>query len=329
MNKAQLKEVAKQLVSPGKGILAADESNPTATKRLRQYGIESTEETRRAYRDLFLSCPEIEKYISGVILFDETIREDNLAGIPFAQLLIQKNMLPGIKVDQGKEPDPNSAEETLTVGLVGLEERLAEYKHMGAKFTKWRAVIKIKNETLPSASNIKMEVKRLAQFALISQQAGLVPIVEPEVLHSGNHSIERAAEVTKKTLTSLFEELEIVGVDLGATILKTSMVLPGKDASVAPPEKVAQATKDVLLSCVPEKIAGVVFLSGGQEPEEATANLTAINQFEYPWPVSYSFARALQTPALEVWQGKTNNIELARAAFIKRLKANQDAISKS
>ncbi|MBU1125979.1 MAG: class I fructose-bisphosphate aldolase [Patescibacteria group bacterium] len=327
MNKKQLYEVAEQLMTPGKGILAADESIETATKRLKAFDIESNEDSRRAYRDLFLSTEGIENYLNGVILFDETIKQDNSAGIPFAQLLTQKGILPGIKVDGGKEIDPNSPKETLTVGLVGLAERLSEYKHMGAKFTKWRAVIKIEGDTLPSKSNIRMEAKRLAQFALVSQQIGLVPIVEPEVLHDGNHTLERAAEVEQLTLQAVFEELESVGVDLKALILKPSMVLPGKDAVSSTPEEVAKSTAEVLLATVPKKLAGVVFLSGGQEPEEATKNLGAIVKAEkFPWPISFSFARALQTPALTVWRGKEENIEKARDVFTQRLKQNQLAI---
>lgn len=323
MKNNALREIAKTLVQPGKGILAADESTETATKRLESIGVASTDETRRQYRELFFGADNIEKYISGVIFFDETIRQDSNKGIPYAQLLRQKGIVPGVKVDQGKEIDPNSTEETVTIGLIDLPERLKEYHQMGARFAKWRAVIKIKDQTLPTKQNILLESKRLAQYAKMCQEAGLVPVVEPEVLKDGTHTIDKAREVTILTLKTVFAELENVGVDLGATILKTSMVIPGSEQIKALPEIVAQETMEVLKMCVPEKLAGIVFLSGGQDAIEATQNLNAIAKLgSQSWPITFSYARALQQPSLNAWQGKQENVEQARILFLHRLLMN-------
>jgi fructose-bisphosphate aldolase class I len=320
----EIQKIAKQMVAPKKGILAADESNGSANKRLAGIGVEGTEEMRRQYRELFLAMPGIGDYLSGVILYDETMSQKDGRGLDFLDHLKREGVLIGIKVDEGKDPDPYSPKETLTKGLAGLPERLPAYYEMGARFAKWRAVIQI-GEGLPTQENIEHECMHLARYAQFCHAAGLVPMVEPEVLLSGDHSLHRAADVTYVTLKTLFEELDAAGVDLGGVILKTSMVLPGKEASggKADPSVVARATVDVLKESVPKELAGVVFLSGGQEAEEATHNLAAINALQpLPWPTTFSFARAIQGPALEMWRGNRAYVQKARQIFLERLKAN-------
>ena len=319
----ELHDNAANMVAVGKGILAADESNDTADKRLAAVGVEGTEENRRRYRDLFIGAPGIGQYMNGIILYDETLRQSTNDGRPFLDVLKKEGVLIGIKVDQGKEPDPNAFGETVTKGLASLPERLPMYYKMGARFAKWRAVIQV-DETLPSLENLQHEVNHLAQYAKMCQDHGLVPMVEPEVLLKGDHTIRRAADVTQETLTALFMELKRANVDISATILKSSMVVSGADhpSGKASPAEVAQATVDVLRATVPSDLAGVVFLSGGQEPQEATDNLRAISQFDLPWPTTFSFARALQGPALQAWAGDDAHLEQARSLFLEDLKRN-------
>lgn len=327
MNTASLYETAKRMVAPGKGILAADESLGSATKRLEAVGIESTEETRRQYRNLFLTTAGIENYLSGVILFDETFRQQADTGEGFVELLQKKGIFPGIKVDKGTVDMPDHPNEVATEGLDGLRERLAEYAAGGCVFTKWRAVIAI-GKDIPSDACIAENAKRLAEYARLSQEAGMVPIPEPEVLLDGEHDIKRAEEETTRTLKVVFEHMAALGVDLQGLVLKTSMTLAGKDFEPkSTPEEVAEATIRTLKAAVPEDVAGVVFLSGGQSPEQATDNLRAIAQFknDVSWPMTFSYARALQGPSLEIWRGKPENVPEAQAEFLKRLEQNAKA----
>lgn len=319
-----LVEIARGLVAAGRGLLAADESAATANKRLALYGIEGTEEMRRQDRNLFLNVPGIEQYLSGVILFTETLTQKADDGTPFTELLLAKGIMPGVKVDEGTEPLPESPRELITKGLLGLEDRLAPYRACGATFTKWRAVITIDGDTLPSAAALVENAKRLASYARVVQDAGMVPILEPEVLHTGKHSRLRAKEVLAETLTVLFKAIEEQSVDRTALIIKTSMALSGTDGGgTDTPEQVAEDTLDALLASVPHDVPGIVFLSGGQTPEEATANLAAItkraSEAGAPWPLTFSFARALQEEALALWKGKPENVEAARAAYLARL----------
>lgn len=322
-----LSSVARKLVASGKGILAADESTASADKRLVQYGIEPSEEMRRQYRDLFLSTPGVEEYLSGVILYEETLDQRAGNGSTFAKLLSDKGIIPGIKVDQGLDPYPEeNGEETITKGLIGLPQRLARYRlEYGTGFTKWRAALKIDGTRLPSSSAIHENAKRLASYAQEVQRAGMVPMVEPEVLLEGNHSRVRSREVLTQVLTTLFACLEDQSVDLSAVILKTSMVLSGnKNTRGDTPEEVAFDTVAVLKEIVPDTVPGIVFLSGGQATEQATENLRAIRaeaaRVGVPWKLTFSYARALQDEALTIWQGKEENVDAARAAFIERLK---------
>lgn len=317
---------ARSLFAEGKGILAADESVATATKRLATYGIPAGEEVRRQYRDLFLGVEGIERYLSGVILFSETLLQKGDDKKLFSESLAARGILPGVKVDLGTEPFPESPEELLTQGLLDLPERLALYRDQGAVFTKWRAVIRIKGDELPMAVAIHENAKRLANYAKEVQSAGLVPILEPEVLYEGKHSRSRARAVLTETCNTLFSVLAEHGVDKASLIVKTSMVLSGSESGrVDTPEEVAEDTLAALLESVPAQIAGVAFLSGGQTPEQATANLAAIarhaREVNAPWPLTFSYARALQDEALAVWKGKEENVPAARAAFLERLSA--------
>lgn len=320
-----LEACARILATPGKGLLAADESNSTADKRLAANNIPQTEEMRRQYRDLFLGTPGIEEYLSGVILYKETLEQKGNNGKPFAAHLHEIGVVPGIKVDEGVEPMAESPEEKVTNGLVGLPERLADFRakhHTG--FTKWRAVIKIEGDTLPTSSCIVENAKRLAMYSRYVQEAGMVPVVEPEVLLDGNHSRVRARAVIEDTLSALFSALEDQAVDLPGVILKTSMALSGKDSGRKDtPEEVAEDTVAALMKTVPAQLLGVVFLSGGQTPDQATDNLRAINRLGQkqgaPWPLSFSYARALQEEGLALWAGKPENVEKAREAFMARL----------
>lgn len=322
MDKVALKEIADNLVPKNKGILAADESVGTITKRFELVGLTSTPELNRKYRQMLFSTPKIEEFISGVILFDETVRQENDEGIAFPEYLSQRGITPGIKVDQGKEPFRND-KEMVTKGLKDLPEKLAEYKKMGLKFTKWRAVVYI-NEIYPSKEAILENAKRLAKYAKISQENGFVPIVEPEILMEGEHTITKCEIITKQTLETVFEELEKEEVFLEGLLLKTNMVLPGKESLVkSEPKEVAQFTLRVLEATVPEKVPGIAFLSGGQSSEEAIANLNGMNNEDgkYPWELSFSFGRALQGSTLDAWKGEDNNATMAQEVFYEVTKS--------
>ncbi|MDB5266135.1 MAG: Fructose-bisphosphate aldolase, class [Parcubacteria group bacterium] len=329
-----LTDIAQSLVAHGKGILAADESGDTAdNKRLKPHGIEPSEENRRKFRDLLLATPGVEQYLTGVILYDETLHQSDDAGTPFAKSLSNKGIIPGIKVDEGLEPFPESPDETITKGLLGLPERLAEYKKTyDTGFTKWRAAIKIDGTRLPTAQAIHENAKRLAMYALEVQKAGMVPMVEPEMLLDGNHSRMRAKEVLTDVIGMLMQVMEEQAVDMSAIILKTSMVLSGKDSGhTDTPEEVAADTMSVLMDTVPIEVPGIVFLSGGQSPDQATTNLAAIaklaKEMNAPWPLTFSYARALQEDALATWAGKDENIPAAREVFLERLKKVSAALT--
>jgi fructose-bisphosphate aldolase class I len=323
MTTSQLESTARALVDQGKGILAADESHPTIEKRFKSINVESTEENRRAYRDMLFGTEGLEQHISGVILFDETIRQSDSNGTSFAEVLEKKGVIPGIKVDKGAKDFALFPGEKITEGLDGLRDRLKEYYELGARFTKWRAVITI-GDGIPTHFCIHANGHALARFAALSQEQGLVPIVEPEVLMDGDHSIERCAEVTDETLTALFQQLNLHNVSLPGTLLKTNMVLSGKDAAQqAGVDEVAKETIRVLEKSVPPEIPGVVFLSGGQTDELATAHLNAMNQLgTHPWELSFSYGRALQAPALKAWGGDPMNVEAGRKALLHRSKLN-------
>ncbi|MEK6983524.1 MAG: class I fructose-bisphosphate aldolase [Nanoarchaeota archaeon] len=318
-----LKQTIRDMVIVGKGILAADESVKTATKRLASIGVESTEETRRQYRNLILSAPEMEKYICGVILFEETLYQKSNEGILFPELLAKKGIVPGIKVDEGLA-DFNGSAEQYTKGLESLGDRLEGYKKLGSRFTKWRAVYSI-SENTPSEKLIKRNSADLAKYAKICQELSLVPIVEAEVLIDGTHSIDTCLYVTQKVLTSVFDALKKEDVKIDCTILKPNMVISGKEAmNRAGVDEVARNTVKCLKATVPAEIPSINFLSGGQTPQEATANLNRMNTLgeELPWHLSFSYARALQDPALKAWQGKEENVQAAQQAFLKRAKLN-------
>lgn len=318
-----LKKVTQQLMTPGKGILASDESTNSANKTLAKINVEGTPETRRKYREIFIGTPNLGKYITGIILFDETVRQSDSNRILFRDILKKEQVLIGIKVDKGTRDLPYFPDEKYTQGLDNLNERAKEYVELGAKFAKWRSVIKIDTEkTLPSDECIRINAVGLAQYAAICQVNGLVPIVEPEVLYEGGHSLETAKKITKKVIKMIFHEMDAHKVELGAVILKTSMVLAGnKNKDQTPPEEVAKATVETLKESVPKNVGGVVFLSGGQTPEQAIHNLNEIAELEpLPWELTFSFLRAIEGPAEEIWQGKDSNVEKAREAFVEQLK---------
>lgn len=320
MSADDLNEITQALVAPNKGILAADESYPTIEKRFTEVGVESTEDSRRMYRELLFTTEGIEGFISGVIMFDETLRLLSLAqDKPPAKLLEEKGIIPGIKVDKGAKDMAGFPGEKITEGLDDLRDRLAEYKKLGAKFTKWRAVITI-GDGLPTDICIESNSEALARFAALSQEAGLVPIVEPEVVRDGGHDIKRGEEITYKTLKSVFAKLTNHRVKLDGMLLKPNMVTPGKDnREKASPKEVAEATLRCMREVVPSDVPGIVFLSGGQTAEEATANLNEMNKTkDNPWEISFSFSRALQNPVLKAWSGKGENIALAQKEFYKR-----------
>lgn len=313
-------ETAQKLVALGKGILAADESTKTIDKRFGALGIPSTPETHKKYREMLFNTPEIENYISGVILYDESVNQG------LHKLLEAKEIIPGIKVDGGLEAF-NDTDEQVTKGLEGLEERCRQYASLGLKFSKWRGVFKI-NDKYPSDAFYEENLGRMAKYAKISQEAGLIPIVEPEVLLEGNYTTTRCSETIDETLTILFKKLQEVGVDVSSVILKTSMALPGPESGVkALPLEVANATLRALNKSVPKEVPGIVFLSGGQTPDEATANLNEIEKLkaDSPWEISFSFSRALQEETMTVWNGKDENIEAAKETFLKRLRSVSDA----
>ncbi len=321
-----LAATAQALVAEGKGILAADESDSTIKKRFDSIGVESTEENRRAYREMLFTTEGVEEYISGVILFDETIRQSASDGMPFAKLLQSKGIIPGIKVDKGAKPLANAPGETITEGLDGLRDRLEEYRGLGARFAKWRATYSISDE-LPSLYCIWTNAHALARYAGLCQEAGLVPIVEPEVLQDGTHTIERSFDVTSKVLEAVFIELHDQRVHLEGILLKPNMVLSGYDAPQrAGVEEVAQITVKCFKRHVPAAVPGIVFLSGGQSDEDATAHLNAMNALgPHPWQLSFSYGRALQAPALKAWGGKPENVEAGQRAYYHRAKMNSAA----
>ncbi len=302
MSIEQLAETALAMVAPGKGIIAIDESTGTIAKRFKAVGVENTEEHRRAYREMLLTTPGLGEHISGAILFDETIRQSTKDGVPFTKVMMDAGIIPGIKVDKSTHPLAGFPGEVITEGLDGLRDRLKEYYQLGARFAKWRAVITIGDDT-PSGTCIEANAHALARYAALCQEAGLVPMVEPEVLMDGNHDIETCYEVTEVTLRALFDALYQHNVALEGTILKASMVLPGKDSDdSASVDDVAEATLMCLKSTVPAILPGIVFLSGGQSDEDATAHLDAMNRMgPNPWPLSFSYGRAMQSAALELW----------------------------
>jgi fructose-bisphosphate aldolase class I len=323
----QLKSTANAMVAPGKGLLAADESSGTIAKRFDAVSIENTEENRRQYRQFLLSAKGNEEFLSGVILFDETIRQKDDNAIPLAEVLKEKGIILGIKVDKGAKDLALHMGEKVTEGLDGLRERFSEYADMGAGFAKWRSVITIEGDSLPSTACYEANANVLALYAGLAQEAGIVPVVEPEVLLDGTHSIERCYEVTAETLDTLFAALKNQDILLEGLILKASMVLSGKDAvNRADVQTVAEQTLKCLKEHVPSSVAGVVFLSGGQSEEEATAHLNAMNKLgSAPWPLTFSYSRAIQNPVLKLWA--VGDKEKAEAAYIHRGKANSLAAS--
>jgi fructose-bisphosphate aldolase class I len=316
-----LVSIAQAMVSPCKGILAADESTGTIEKRFNDIKVDNTEENRRAYRDMLFTTKDLGKYISGVILFDETLRQKSADGTSFVELLKKQGILPGIKVDAGAKPLAMCPGELITEGLDGLPKRCAEYAKLGAKFAKWRAVITI-GKDIPSATCIEENAHALARYAAICQEAGIVPIVEPEVLMDGDHTIDRCEQVTDWTLNALYDALYLDRVMLEGTVLKPSMVISGKDCpQQASVDEVAERTVRVLKRTVPSAVAGIVFLSGGQSDEVATAHLNAMNRIfkgKLPWPVSFSYGRALQQAPLKAWKGSAQNVAAAQAALVHR-----------
>jgi fructose-bisphosphate aldolase class I len=326
MANTDLHEIAQALVAEGKGILAADESSGTIKKRFDTIGLESNEASRQAYRDMLFTTPGAEEYISGVILYDETIRQNALDGTPFPKLLESKGIIPGIKVDQGAKPLALADGETVTEGLDGLRERLAEYYELGARFAKWRATYTITDE-LPSEYCMWTNAHALARYAALCQEAGIVPIVEPEVLQDGTHTIERSGHVTSRVLNALYTELFDQRVDLAGTLLKPNMVLSGYEASNrAGVDDVAEQTLHTFYKHVPAAVPGIVFLSGGQSDGDATAHLNAMNaRGPHPWKLSFSYGRALQAPSLKAWGGKPENVEAGQRAYYHRAKMNSAA----
>ncbi len=324
MNTDELRSVANAIVAKQKGVLAADESNPTIKKRFDSIQVESTEENRRRYREILFTAEGIERTLGGVILFDETLRQRTRDGIPFPRLLADRGIVPGIKVDQGAKALAGHPGEKVTEGLDGLRDRLAEYKQLGAQFAKWRAVIEIDERAIPSAFGLRANAHALARYAALCQEAGLVPIVEPEVLMDGAHGIERCEAVTAQALQAVFAELDAHGVLFEGMLLKPNMVIAGKKcAHQAGVEAVAEATLRCLRRYVPAAVPGIVFLSGGQSAEDATEHLNAMNALgPQPWQVSFSYGRALQAPVLAAWQGREDRVAAAQQALLKRCNLN-------
>jgi len=326
MSDLSLENIAQQMVAPGKGILAIDESEPTIKKRFDSIGVESNEENRRAYRDLLITADGAAQYISGMILFDETMRQATSAGVPFPEALQQAGILPGIKVDKGAKDLAGHPGEKITEGLDGLRERLSEYADLGARFAKWRAVITI-GEGIPSGGCINANAHALARYAGLCQEAGIVPIVEPEVLMDWENDIDTCYEASAATLRALFNALADQRVLLEGLVLKTNMVISGKQcARQASVEEVARQTIRCLANTVPATVAGIVFLSGGQSAGAATEHLNAMNSMPegqgLPWPLSFSYGRALQEPALKLWAGKAENVDAAQKALQHRERCN-------
>ena len=328
MDTRTLDETARLLLSGDRGLLAMDESTPTCNRRFAALGIPQTIEMRRAWRDLIVTTPGLAQSIGGAILFDETMRQQTLAGVPFPAALQQAGIVPGIKVDTGSKPLAGFAGEDVTEGLDGLRERLAEYRGMGARFAKWRAVIRI-GEGTPTAGGLLANAHALARYAALCQEAGLVPIVEPEVLMDGDHSLARCREVTEATLHVVFDQLHALRVRPEAMLLKPSMVLPGEAAADASDTAaIASATVETLLRCVPAAVAGIAFLSGGQSPRLASERLNAMNASHaarLPWPLSFSFARAIQQPAMEAWRGDPAKVAVAQRALAHRAACSRSA----
>ncbi|MCH9672892.1 MAG: fructose-bisphosphate aldolase class I [Gammaproteobacteria bacterium] len=325
MNKQELAEIANAMVARGKGILAIDESTPTIKKRFDSIGVRTSEDRRRAYRELLITAP-IQDYISGVILYDETLRQSTKAGKKFAKVLSGAGILPGIKVDTGAKPLAGHPGELVTEGLDGLRERLSEYRRLGARFAKWRAVISIGGGH-PSSACVSANAHALARYASLCQEASIVPIVEPEVLMDGDHSIEESYAVTSRVQREVFAALSELGVYLEGVVLKPSMVVPGQQCSTpASVAQVAELTVRCLRNAVPSAVPGIVFLSGGQSPEDASAHLNAMNASSVlPWALSFSYGRALQAPALVAWGGKAKNVAAAQAALAHRARLNSEA----
>ena len=328
METQKLINTAQALVASDKGILAMDESSPTIQKRFEQYGIPQTEEARRSYRELIITTSGLSEFISGFILFDETIRQQKKDGTPFIKAIINAGIIPGIKVDTGAKDMAAHPGEKITEGLDGLRDRLAEYANMGARFAKWRAVITIDNG-LPSSGCIEANAHALARYAALCQEAGLVPIVEPEILMDGKHSMEHCFGVTEEVLRTVFQHLYIQDVLLEGMLLKPNMVLPGLICPIQETvDEVADATVKCLLRAVPAAVPGIMFLSGGQSSELASARLNAMNQRfmgRLPWALSFSYGRAIQQPALEIWKGKESNVPEAQQALVHRSRCNSDA----
>ena len=321
-----LEEIANYIVSDGKGILAADESSGTIEKRFKSINVESTEDNRRKYREMLFRSPVMAEAIGGVILFDETLRQKSSDGDYLRNVILDHGSLPGIKVDQGVKEFEGGSDEKITTGLDGLHERCQEYEKLGAKFTKWRAVINVSDE-IPSNNCISENMNALAEYALIAQQNNMVPIVEPEVIMDGSHSVKRCDEVTNQTLLVLFEMLDKKNVNIKGTLLKPNMVVSGTENNYqAPIEEVAEKTHQCLKSSVPDELPGIVFLSGGQSDLDATAHLDAMNKIGgFKWKLSFSYGRALQHAALKTWAGKDDNLEAAQKAFSHRAVMNMKA----
>ena len=320
---SDLRQTASDLVAPGKGILAADESSGTIKKRFDSIGVDSTEETRRQYRELLFTTPGLGQQISGVILFDETIRQSAADGLTFVDVLVKEGIIPGIKVDTGAKPLAAFPGETVTEGLDGLRERLAEYRELGARFAKWRATIIIGNGS-PTPAAMKVNAHAMARYAALCQEAGVVPIVEPEILMDGDHDLDACEAATAATLRVLFLELGDARVDLAGSLLKVNMIVPGSRAPVQESDdRIAEATIRCLVATVPEQVPGVVFLSGGMSDEHATSRLNRMNQLGgFPWQLSFSYGRALQAPSLKAWLGDPSNVPAAQAALAHRAKMN-------
>jgi fructose-bisphosphate aldolase class I len=318
-----MRTTARELVGAGRGILAADESTGTIKKRFDSIGVESTEDTRRAYRQMLFTTPGFGEHISGVILFDETIRQSSDGGTPFVDVIRGAGAIPGIKVDTGAKPLAGFPDETVTEGLDGLRDRLAEYRDLGARFAKWRAPMTV-GDGLPSGFAILANMHAMARYAALCQEADIVPIVEPEILMDGDHDIASCEEATSRTLDALYDQLAAHRVDLPGTLLKVNMVVPGKGNAVQDDDvAIAQATIRCLMSHVPAEVPGVVFLSGGMSDEQATSRLNEMNRIGgVPWELSFSYGRALQAPSLKAWKGDPSNVEAGQRAFAHRAKMN-------
>ena len=328
MRTGELLATATALMAGDKGLLAMDESTGTANKRFEEAGIPQTIEYRRAYRELIVTTPNLGRVLSGAILFDETIYQATKDGVLFIDLLKKQGIIPGIKVDEGTVDMANFPGEKITEGIDGLRQRLVKYYELGARFAKWRAVITI-GENTPTKANIEANMHLLARYAALCQENNIVPIVEPEVLMDGGHSLKKCAKITAKVLRALFKQLEKQRVNLQATILKPNMVLPGsRNSKPVSVEKAAKATVEVLIKNVPANLAGIAFLSGGQSPEDATAHLNEMHvkyKGKLPWPLTFSFARAIQQPAMDTWRGDDKNVKAAQKLLYKRASLNNAA----